>query len=1243
MSWSKQQLAAIEARKQNLLVAAAAGSGKTSVLVERMIRRITDPADPVDVDKMLVVTFTNAAAAEMRARIGAALSDALRQQPRSRHLERQLVLLNSASISTIHSFCQNIVRQNFHLLDLDPQFRVAGEAETKLLQGDVLEALFEQRYGDGNAAFLRFVDHYGNEKSDESLYALILGLYNFSRSHPWPDHWLGSLKQAFDLSADTDIDATPWSGLIREKVALELDRCRQQLDVLIRKAAEPGMPAEYSGTFTEDKAVLDELIAVAGRSWTALAGSLAAAGFGKIVSVKGLDETIKKYFQKERNKVKAKVKEFQTLYFDRPPEEMLADMASVAPLVDTLACLTVDFGQEFSKAKRAKGLLDFNDLEHFCLQALLQPESRPGELTPSPVAEALQQKYAEILVDEYQDTNGVQETILRLVTRPDLPNLFLVGDVKQSIYRFRLAEPELFMEKYHRYPTTDGGPFRRIDLAQNFRSRAGVLHGVNFLFDQLMSARVAELDYGEAEQLNPGPDYPPGEGRTLDGPVELCLIDREDGRPAVESDEGAEPEAGDESEAVQDEAELSGFEWEARLLVKRISELMTGGYQVYDKSSQAYRNLSWRDIVVLLRSVKGKAGVLLDVLRQAGIPAYAEVDAGYFKEIEVQIMLSLLSIIDNPRQDIHLAGVLRSPLVGLKASQLAELRLKNPDADLWSALTAAVEEPAEAADSQEAGNFLRRQAGEFVEQLHRWRSLSRRKGVPELIWQIYRDTGYYDYVGGMPGGTLRQANLRALYDRARQYEATNFRGLFRFLRFIDQMQDKGSDLAVARALGESEDVVRIMSIHKSKGLEFPVVFLADLGKQFNLQDSRAMVLCHKVLGVGPYVTDPELRFRYPTLARQGIAHKLTMETKAEELRILYVALTRAREKLILVGSADKLAQRAAEWCQLAARQKKALPDSLVAGAKSYLDWLCPAIARHPSGRKLRDYGDCSQEPSGKMAGHPAAWEVNILSTDDLSEKTEETADDLPLLTAVKHLQPVEAGEGIFWVEERLGWQYPFQVAVGKPAKLSVTEMKRRFDDMKETDSKPLIRPNQIVTRPRFLQTTGKLTAAEYGTIMHSVMQHLSLQGDLTAAGVKIQVEDMVKRELLLPEQAAAIDVNDIAGFFAGPLGRRLCLSPHVRRELPFSLMLPAERYYEDLPAKTEDIFMQGVIDALFDEGDDVILLDYKTDRAAADSEMADRYAVQLNLYAEAVEKIFRKTVREKYLYVFSTRATIRVK
>lgn len=1250
MSWSAEQRQAIEIRRKNLLVAAAAGSGKTSVLVERIIRRVLDTDNPVDIDKVLVVTFTNAAAAEMRARIGTALADALKADPRSRHIERQLVMLGSAAISTIHSFCQNIVRQHFHLLDLDPKFRIAGEAEINLLKADVLESLFEERYACGDSAFLQFVDHYGDEHSDDALYALVLGLYDFSRSHPWPDYWLGGLKEAFLLPPGTGIDDTPWSELIREKIVLELDQARHLLEALEREDAKPGNPAVYGETFTADRAVTDDLIAAAEHSWGRLAGAMACQEFGKLASApRGTAKEIKDWFQKERQKVKDKVKKLKELFFSRPEGEMLADMRVVAPLVETLSGLVSAYGEKFAETKRSKGLVDFNDLEHFCLKILLAEDARPGEIKPSFVADILREKYAEVMVDEYQDTNGVQETILQLVARPDRPNLFLVGDVKQSIYRFRLAEPELFMEKYSRYPVM-GEEYIRIDLAQNFRSRAGILHGVNFLFSQLMSPKVAGLGYGDKERLNPGPDYPTSDKPTLDGPVELCLIER-GGRKDVEEIDGDTDGSDDESstaetgstDPAEDEAELSGFELESRLIVRRINELMAGDYQVYDKSTRQYRKLAWRDIVILLRSVKGKAGIILEELRQAGIPAYAEVDSGYFKEVEVQVMLSLLSIIDNPKQDIHLAGVLRSPVAGFTAAQLAEVRLHRTEGDLWSALLVTAYDESNADDRTQ--NALQQKALAFVTQLNHWRSFSRRKGVPELIWQIYRDTGYYDYAGGMPGGMLRQANLRALYDRARQYEATNFRGLFRFLRFIDRMQDKGSDLAVARALGESEDVVRVMSIHKSKGLEFPVVFVADLGKGFNLQDSNALVLCHKKLGVGPYVTNPELRFRYPTLARHGIAHKLNMEAKAEELRILYVALTRAREKLILVGSSGKLAQKTAEWCQMAGRVTLTLPDSVIAGAKCYLDWLCPAIARHDSGIPIREYGGCCEEAGGPLAVDPSQWKITIIQQDELAQPAEEACTTAPLLAQVRQLEPVAAGESNGWVEKALGWQYPFAQAVGKPAKLSVTEIKRRFEVLAEDSyegGQQLFERPPVITRPRFMQEDEGLTAAELGTVMHTVMQHVNLSGDLSETGLVKQLQNMVAWEKLLPEQAAAVDIGAVAAFFAGSLGQRLCRSFQVRRELPFSLMLPAERFYPELYGSGEGIFVQGIIDVLFTEQDGLVLLDYKTDRVKSSAELIERYATQLNIYAEAVEEIFQQKVIEKYLYIFSTKESIKI-
>lgn len=1240
MEWSKEQLAAINARRQNLLVAAAAGSGKTAVLVERIIRRITDPVEPLDVDKLLVVTFTNAAAAEMRSRIAAAISKELKTGKRSRHLERQLVLLNSASISTLHAFCQNVVRQNFHMLDIDPKFRIAGDAECTLMKNDVLENLFEERYAAGDKGFLDFAEHYGDEHGDDSLYSLVLGLYGYSRSHPWPEHWLKGLKDAFALPENTDIDTTPWSKLIREKIAIELEQGSAQLDALASEAVKPGGPAAYASVFAADRAMIDELIAAANHSWKRLAASIADIKWEKLPPAKGVDQHIKDRLQGGRNKIKRKVAEYQNLFFDRPAEELLADMRKVAPLVDTLAGLTIAFAGKYEAAKKEKGLADFNDLEHFCLKVLLDEAALPGELKPSAVALALQEKYAEIMVDEYQDTNGVQEAIIRLVARRQEPNLFMVGDVKQSIYRFRLAEPELFMDKYCRYSTTDGSNERRIDLAQNFRSRPGILHAVNFLFTQLMSPRVAELSYGPAERLNPGPDYPLSDEPTLAGPVELFLIDKDDAEAEVSDASDLSAESDDTSEEQDnagggDEAELTGFELEAQLIARRISELKSGNYQVYDKGSGNYRSMTWRDIVILLRSPQNKASILLELLRKAGIPAYAESDSGYFREIEVQVMLSLLSIIDNPRQDIHLAGVLRSPLVGLTAAELAEIRLCRPDSDLWSAVTVF------AHSGENSGGQLKTKLCAFMSYYTSWRALSRRKGVPELIWRIYRDTGYYDYAGGMPGGQLRQANLRALYDRARQYEATNFRGLFRFLRFITEMRDKGSDLAVARALGESEDVVRIMSIHKSKGLEFPVVFVADLGKSFNLQDSRDLVLTHKTLGVGPYVTNPELRYRYPTLARHGIAYKINMETKAEELRILYVALTRAREKLILVGTVNKLAGKAEEWCHTVGRIGEKLPDAMIAGAKSYLDWICPAVARHPSGQALRDHACCNETPD-VFAGDPSEWKVEVCSKAQFGLADEPVCAEPELLDAVRRFQPVEAGEGTGWVDKLLGWKYGHSDAVGKPAKMAVTEIKRRFEILEEENAvRPFEHP-PVIVRPRFLQAGGRMTAAEYGTVMHTVMQHINLAGILNEAGIKGQVDEMVKKEILLPEQASAVDTGAVAEFFSSPLGRRMCMSEYIEREMPFSIMLPAYQLYPELNGSGETIFVQGVIDVLFAEGDGFVLVDYKTDQIKDGSDLASKYTVQLNLYAQAVERILRRPVREKYLYLLSTKEAVRM-
>lgn len=1227
MAWSPEQLQAIEMRGTNLLVAAAAGSGKTSVLVERIIRRVTDPQDTVDIDKLLVVTFTNAAAAEMRTRIGVALTEALRKQPANRQLERQSALLTASSISTIHAFCQNLIRQYFYRVDLDARFRIANETEIELLKADLLEKVFETFYLTEDEEFLLAVDVYGGESGDQPLQELVLELYEFSRSNPWPEAWLDDIVSRFEIAPDTVLEDTPWWPLLQEKTGFELEEGIRKLDTLIGQASQAEGLNAYAMTFTLDRLVLEDVLKASRRSWNAFAAAVADASFEKLGKTGLADPELKEKMQKERNKVKEIIKKIKEMYFQQPAANWLADLRKMAPVIRGLIKLIRAFGQAFEAAKRGKSILDFNDLEHYSLRILLDAEkSRPGYPVPSEVALALRERYAEVMVDEYQDINSVQEAILQMVASESRPNRFMVGDVKQSIYRFRLAEPSLFMAKYNGYRENPAAGGQRIDLTQNFRSRSAILQAANFLFCQLMTVRAGELEYGPAEKLYPGPPYPETDCRLAAGPAELHLIDK------TEETDLAEDAAAEVADS-ENGASMTGFELEAVLIARRIAELKESNCHVYDKQTKEYRPLAWRDVVILLRSMKGKADILLEKLRAGDIPCYAELASGYFQETEVRTMVSLLGIIDNPRQDIPLAGVLRSPFGGFDAAELAEIRLLRQGAELWDAVQAA----AAAADSP-----LGLKVNAFLAKFKGWQKEASRSGVADLVWGICRDTGYYNYVGGMPGGAIRQANLRALYDRARQYEQTNYRGLFRFLRFIERLAEKGADLAVARALGENEDVVRIMSIHKSKGLEFPVVIVADLGKGINLQDSKAAVVCHKNLGVGPYCADSVLRYRYPTLARLAIQHKLNMEAKAEEMRILYVALTRAREKLILTGTLSKLDKKCADWCGEVGRKAAPLPDSLLTAARTYLDWIGPALARHSDGQPLREYGCCRLEPMLSCDDQEAQWLIRMHKREALAENPQRQRDHDPVMEQVAALAPVNQGTGSEWVDSVLGWQYPFQKVVGKPAKLTVTEIKRRLEAQQASGGERWYQERALSSRPAFLQKTGRLTAAEIGTAAHAVMQHLDYHNALDLSSLKKQIDSMAARELITREQAAAVDTKAILAFLYSPLGQRLQSAVWVERELAFSVSLPVSRFYPETAGAEETIFVQGVADCLFMTTEGLVLVDYKTDRGIGEAQLIEKYSVQLTVYAEAIEMILHQRVREKYLYAFENKQIVRI-
>lgn len=1207
--WTPEQQSAITARGSNLLVAAAAGAGKTAVLVERIIRHLTEPDAQglmLDVDKLLVVTFTNAASSEMRQRISDALAQKLNEAPNA-HINRQLALIGNASITTLHSFCLEIVRRYFYKIDIDPTFRIANENEIALLKQEVIENVFEEYYSmeDDNTGFLQLVDAYGGERGDEILAEIVLKLQNFSRSMPYPVKWLRDMAEVYKIDATEGLNSLPWIEELLKTLKLQFQGAQEKLRKALEISKKPCGPNGYTANFLKDIQIIEAFISAP--SWEKLA--LEMATFEKFDSLKAmrkndeLDEDLKLQAHKLREDAKDTIiKNIKLKYFTKSTAEQVADLAMLHPSIEALVGLTLKFDDAFAKAKQEKSIVDFNDLEHFCLKILLESVD---------AAAALREHYAEVLVDEYQDINPLQELILNLVSRQgtDHQNLFMVGDVKQSIYRFRLTEPELFLGKYRTYPTLQGGNELRIDLAANFRSRKSILDSVNFIFRQIMTKDVGEMHYDKQAELVGGADYPPAEN-TPSSVVEVHIINRMSDNNQVDEDEEG-------PSFIAEQEELDASKLEARLLAQRI-KAMIGEFVVFDKQEGAYRPVTYRDIVILLRATKGWANTFLEEFRTAGIPAYAELGSGYFEATEVETMLSLLQVIDNPRQDIHLAGVLRSPFVGLTASELSQIRMADMKGDFYDAVTAE----AKVNENDAIENFkLKLTLNAFLDKLEGWRTAARQAPLSMLIWQIYRETGYYDYVGGMPAGSQRQANLRALYDRALEYEATSLRGLFRFLRFIERVRDKGNDLGAARSLGENENVVRIMSVHKSKGLEFPVVILAGMGKGFNFMDINNKFLLHKKMGIGIDAINLSLRVTYPTLLKKAMQQKMRLETLAEEMRLLYVAMTRAREKLILCGTVKDLTKEAEKWAACLDTQEWCLPDYELSKAKSYLNWLGSALIR-------RDASHVKLE----ISNDPSRWEIFYHGRTDIVafEQQQEVTDEV--LIKVKALQHVDiSGEDSSKVKAWLSWKYPYRLAATKPAKSSVTEMKRLFDPFIIEEEVSNSTRKGSFERPKFMQQRKGLTASERGSAMHIAMQHVDICLGIDVESLAKQIEELIAKQIINQEQAKAIDIERIAEFFVTQLGQRMLHAKSVKKELPFTLALPA--------ATAQDrVIVQGVIDCLFEDEAGLVLLDYKTDRIAEgdEQELVNRYIGQLGLYAHAIETILKKEVTEKWIYMFHT-------
>ena len=1229
VTWTDEQWKAIWATGQDTLVSAAAGSGKTAVLINRMIEKVISNDNPIDVDELLVVTFTNASAAEMRHRMAEALEKEIAKDPRNQHLRRQLSLVNKAQISTLHSFCLAIVRQYAYLIDIDPGFRIANEGESALLRDDVLAEVLEEAYDQDDEAKVnavyRLVDSFTSDRDDQAIESLINKLYETSRVHPEPTKWLRSLSLQYDLPEGITIDELAFIEPLKNSIKFSLEEALAHIEEMRQYSLKPDGPAGYGETAMLDAAIIEEARRIiTHHTWQEaydFFNTLKWPGIARIPK-DSCDPDLKAIGQKKRDQAKKIVNQLTLSFFQRKPERLLQEIRLMAPIIDTLVELTESFSEKFKAAKLQRGLVDFSDLEHYALEILTIEED--GKLQPSPVALDFKDKFKEVLVDEYQDTNMLQETILQLVKSGSEfdGNLFMVGDVKQSIYRFRLAEPMLFLNKYTQFDEDPISNGLKIDLNANFRSRKEVLHGTNFIFEQIMGETVGEIHYDEKAGLKPGAPY-----NDVEMPIELAIIYEE------QPDDSIEETDEDLALDILMEEEIQKSQAEARFIIKRIRELIDGGATVYDAKQKdpekRVRPMQYSDIVILMRSMTW-SNDLVEEFKSAGIPLYAESSKGYFEALEVMVMLNVLQIVDNPYQDIPLASVLRAPFVGCTENELAKIRLVNRKVPYYDAVKQFVEEEHAGLDTNTAEKLQR-----FLSQLEHWRNLARRGSLSDLIWKIYIDTNYYEMVGAMTNGKQRQANLRTLHDRALMYEKTSFRGLFRFLRFIDRMRSRGDDLGVAKSIGEKDDVVRLVTIHSSKGLEYPVVFVAGLGRSFNQMDFNNSYLFDQQFGLAVKAIDPDDRIMYTSLPFLAMKEKKILELKAEEMRILYVAMTRAKERLILVGTVKDWEKVSSKWREVQHLPTEVmLPEYLRARAKNYLDWIGPAVARHECFTALTHEEYRPKDSSAKWVVTPISnnFFMNALHFEEEENSTEQVAQEVnqALLSKMK---------------KQFTTPYAYKSAVTKKSKTSVSEIKRIESLQREEEPETHIMQSKTVSakkRPLFLQEK-KLSATEIGTVVHTVMQHVPQEGFSTTDEIVAYLNVLVGINLLTEDEIQVVDPQKVYQFFLSNIGQRFTRAKQLYREVPFTLSIEND--------DGDSQIVQGIIDCLMeDEEGKWILLDYKTDKILPafseepylTKEMKKRYGVQLRIYTEALESVLQVKVDEKILYLYNAETEIQL-
>ncbi|MCR5784978.1 MAG: helicase-exonuclease AddAB subunit AddA [Eubacterium sp.] len=1173
MEFTENQKKVIDTRGTNILVSAAAGSGKTAVLVQRIIKMVTE--ERTDIDSLLVVTFTKAAAAEMRERISDGISKVISEGSDDSFLRRQAALVHNAKICTIDSFCQSVIKNYFYRTNVEPSFRIGDESEMKLIRSDVMEEILEEKYSGDDEDFFDFVESFSGDKDDKKISELVEKLYDFSSSYPWPKEYLEICRKKYDITTVQELKESEWLNLAAEEAYLKLSACIDIEKTMLELCERSDGPAQYYDFLSGELNMLEEGLGEEG--YDELKKVFFGFEFLKLPSKKNpdCDENVKKQVQELRKKVKAEINKVKTNIFTSH-EEVLEQIKAVRKNVNSLIDLCLEFSERFAAEKNKRNTLDFSDLEHFALDILRNPDSSEHE--PTDIAKEMRDIYKEIMVDEYQDSNNVQEAILTAISNGN--NLFMVGDVKQSIYGFRMARPEIFMEKYERYADEKDGT--RILLSMNFRSRKGVIDGVNDIFKKLMINKVGGITYGKNEALYKGP-----------------LYDKEE---VAKEDKDKKPEI----IITEKNPEL-----EAAVVAKKINELVLSDepMQVFDKKSETMRDIRYGDIAILVRSLSSSADVFTEALKNAGIPSFSQSSSGYFETYEVKLLIALLQITDNPRQDIPLVSVLTSVLFGFSDDMLAKIKLHADNTEFYDALEFY-------ADDGEDEN-LKECVKDFLETLYDLREKSSYMQIHELIEYIFDVTDFEAVVFAMPAGRKRLANVQMLYTRAVAFEKTSYRGLFQFIRYLEQLRTFELDYGEADGSEGAGDAVEILTIHKSKGLEYPVVFVCALGKQFNDKDLKGKVVLHHELGIGCEAVDVKRRIKSSTLIKDMIRSKIKREMYAEEMRVLYVALTRAREKLYLT-----IGQSGAEFEQSADEEAALAPEKIL-GSNGFFDWIL------------------------KSAGEECFDRVFVESEDEADAAAEDIVISRMARGSFESLKDTALPNLVEKIDEGFKENAEKEDEVFIPAKLSVSEIK--IEAMSKTDEEAyeiFESPEKELYVPEFARDDEEKVnkGALRGTAYHRFLECLDFTKEYGEKELSGAMEDILKNGLMSDREIKLLNKKKLLAFLSGDLCNRMrkaAAAGLLRKEAPFVMGLCAREVNPEYDSD-ENVLVQGIIDVWFEEDGEIVLADYKTDFVEDASQLIDRYKKQMELYALALSKSFGKNVKEAVLYSFSLNEEINV-